>query len=298
GRVSVVEYDLTPGDPGETSAQESWHADGAANAGYRFRTTYTYVDASSMRLASIRHSDGRVTSYTYDAQGRVRTVTRGDTNSNDADGLGETLTISYDSGVGRTDVTDSLCPTWSYYYDAEGQLLAMHSPARDGLRDVTSYQYDADGNLIQVLTTRGSAVLSQRDYAHDASGNIVREWDALGNAIYRAYTDQNQLASETVFTGMDPDRTGPAQPTAGLNTYYVYDDQNRLRFVIGPTGQVRELSHHVDGNGRGQQRAGRTYLESYAGTDRSQTALAAWAAQRLGNSTLTELEYDARGSLL
>src|SRR5690606_6397581 len=41
-----------------------------------------------------------------------------------------------------------------------------------------------------------------------------------------------------------------------------------------------------------------TYLEAYAGTDRSQTALAAWAAQRLGNSTLTELEYDARGSLL
>src|SRR5690606_22616717 len=67
GRLSVVEYDLTPDDLGETSAQESWNADVAANDGYRFRTTYTYVDASSMRLASIRHSDGRVTSYTYDA---------------------------------------------------------------------------------------------------------------------------------------------------------------------------------------------------------------------------------------
>lgn len=297
GRLTVVEYDLTPDDIEELPAQDSWNATAAANDGLRFRTTYTYVDASSMRLAAIAHSDGRVTSYTYDAQGRVQTVTRGDTNTNDADGSGETLTLAYDTVAGRTDVTDSLGRTWSYYYDANGQLTAMHSPAQDGLRNVTAYQYDGDGNLTQVLTTRGAAVLSQADYAYDAAGSRTWEWDAVGNAVQRTYTATNQLATETIYTGVDPDRTGAALPTGGLTTRYVYDGQDRVRFVIGPDGHVTQFDYHASGNGKGQQSASRVYLEAYTGGDFTPATLEAWVLGRAGNSRLAELEYDARGNL-
>ncbi|WND81030.1 hypothetical protein [Lysobacter capsici] len=298
GRLTRVESDLTPGD---------W-SDNAGNPARSFVTTYSY-EQSSQRLARIVHSDGTESSYTYytsgAANGRVRTVSSGRA----ADGSLQTLTFSYDlqDDHRRTDVSDASGRTWTYGYDAAGQLIQVQAPAIDGLRDVTDYQYDAAGNVIRVSTQRGGQLLSRSDFSYDANGNLLWQWDQVdpaqggaARAVQRTYTAANQLASETVFTGLDADGVGTAQaPGGGLTTRFVYDASNRLRYAIDATGAVEERTYHASGNGIGQVASTRRYLgAAYVAADASLAALDAWAtAAQRAQSVLVESHYDVAGRL-
>ncbi|MET4726717.1 YD repeat-containing protein [Lysobacter enzymogenes] len=305
GRLSAVLVDLTPQDG--AGDRDAWDAGQAANNdGYLFRTVYTYADATSLRIVRVEQSDGSVVSYSYDASGRVRTVTQGDTNADDSDGIGQTLTFSYDPVARSTDVSDSTGRTWTYLYDAAGQLIEARNPAVDGLRDSTAYSYDAAGNLTASVTRRGGNVLSRADFAYDANGNLISQWQSVGagtgasaTLVRRTYTANNQLESETVYTDLDPDgAAGPALPGQGLTTRYVYDGQNRVRFVIGPNGEVGEIEYAASGNGVGQPVRSRQYLgDAYAGGAYTLTALSDWAATRKGASQLSETSYDLKGRL-
>lgn len=306
GRLSSVLVDLTPADgPGD---RDVWDATTAANNdGYLFRTTYTYVGATSLQIASVRHSDGTVASYTYDANGRVATLTQGDTNANDADGVGNTISFTYDAANRSTDVVDSAGRTWTYRYDAAGQLIEVLAPAVDGLRDGSSYEYDAAGNLTRVRTTRGAQIVAQTDYSYDANGNVLWEWKTVdpsaggaATAISRTYTAANQLETETVYTGLDADGAAAGQaPSGGSTTHYVYDAQNRVRFVVDATGAVSEIEYAASGNAIGQAVRARQYLgEAYADSDFTLSALIGWATvARKAQSGLIESSYDLKGRL-
>lgn len=305
GRLSSVLVDLTPDDP--AGDRDSWDAANAANNdGYLLRTVYTYADATSLKLAQVSQSDGTVVSYTYDAQGRVRTLTRGDSNANDADGAGQTLTFTYDDANRSTEVADSSGRSWGYVYDAAGQLTEVRAPAIGGLRDVVQYSYDAAGNLTRIKTLRGSATLAETVYQYDANGNVLWQWDTIdpaagtaATAIQRTWTANNQLASETVYTGLDADRELGAQaPSGGLTTSYVYDAQDRLRFAVGADGAVQEFEYQSTGAGAGQVAKARRYLgAAYTGAA-TLSALSAWAtAAQRAQSTLAESSYDLKGRL-
>jgi len=305
GRLSSVLVDLTPADA--AGDRDTWDATTAANNdGYRFQTVYTYVDATSLQLSQMRQSDGTLVSYTYDAQGRVRTLTRGDTNTDDSDGAGQTLTFSYDTANRSTEVADSSGRSWGYVYDAAGQLIEVRSPALSGVRDLTQYSYDAGGNVTRVKAVRGSVTLSETVYQYDANGNVLWQWDtvnpasgAAATAVQRTYTASNQLASETVYTGLDADRELGAQaPSGGLTTSYVYDAQDRVRFVIDPSGAVREFEYETVGAGAGQVSKSRHYLGAAYGGAMTLAGLSAWAttAQR-AQSTLVESTYNGKGRL-
>ncbi|MBD9477439.1 putative Ig domain-containing protein [Pseudoxanthomonas sp. PXM02] len=299
GRLAAVVTDLTPDTVASVTTARSgdnlWNSTASANNGKLFRTQYSY-EGTSLRLASVTQSDGTLVSFTYHADGRLKSLTRGDGNANDADGVGQTQTYTY--GTGTTTVADSLGRSWVYAFDAAGQLTSLTAPALSGQSDVTTYQYDAAGNVTQVKTVRGATVLAQVDYAYDAAGNVTWEWDALGNAISRTWSATNQLLSVTQYSGVDPDRTGASLPTGGMTTRYVYDIQDRLRFAIDALGSVSEFTYATGGNGIGQQGSLRHYLgASYSGAY-DLTSLQAWATTtQKANSTLSELSYDAWGRL-
>ena len=289
GRLAEVISDLTPGD-----AIGAWNGIASANDGLRFRTKYTY-DGSSLRITRVEGSDGTVTSFTYDGSHRIATVTRGDTNTNDTDGAGETLTFTY--GSGYTDVADSLGRSWRYAFDGSKRLTSVQAPAVDGLRDVTTYTYAGD-NITSVVTTRGGVQLSRHDYQYDANGNLTWEWDALGNAVQRQYDAANQLIVHTVYTGADADGPGGVSaPSGGISTRYVYDARSRLRFSIDADGGVTEYAYATSGNGIGQQSAIRRYLGASYNSTYNETSLASWVADKRGESTLVELAYDLQGRL-
>lgn len=303
GRLTSVLVDLTPRDG--VNDRDSWDAgSAAANDGYLFRTTYSYVDATSLQISQVRRSDGLLVSYTYDTAGRIRSVTSGDANADDSDGVGQTLFYSYDTNNRRTDISDAGGRTWTYGYDAAGQLIEVQGPASDGLRDVSQYAYDADGNLVQSVTRRAGQVLAQADFEYDAQGNLTWQWNRVeggasaASAIHRTYTAGNQLASETVFAGLDADGAGSAAaPSGGATIHYLYDAQNRLRFTINPAGEVSESRYAGAGNGIGQLASTRRYLgATFSGTFTT-TDLETWAAGQLAQSGLTEYAYDLRGRL-
>jgi YD repeat-containing protein len=300
GRLAAVVIDLSP--HATTEPDDVWDATAAANDGRLYRTEYRYVDAASLLIAEVRASDGTVSRYTYDASGRVRTVTQG---------LGQTLTFSY--AAGSTDVSDASGRTWTYIHVEAGRLAAVHGPAVDGLRDVAAYTYDADGNIQRVLTTRGSQTLARSDYAHSRNGNLLWEWHAAdpaqgtaARAIKRSYSNYNQVVVETVYTGLDPDSAGSAVADGGLVTYYAYDSNNRIRYTVNPAGEVQEFVYNSSGNGAGQLAATRQYLGrsySFTPTDTKQSPTASdlsnWvsAGGEKASSTLTSYLYDAWGRL-
>jgi len=305
GRLSSVLVDLTPRDG--AGDQDTWNAtDAAANDGYLYRTVYSYADATSLRISQVRQGDGTLVSYGYDAEGRIISVTQGDDNANDADGVGQTLTYSYDTANRRTDVSDSSGRTWSYGYDTAGRLTDVQAPAVDGQRDTSQYSYDADGNLVQARTLRGGVVLSQSNYQYDANGNLLWQWNlvdpannASATAVQRTYTANNQLASETVFSGLDADGAGSASaPQGGATTHFLRDAQGRVRFSISAAGEVTETTYATAGTGIGQVASVRRYLgDTYSGAFTT-SALEAWAtAERRAQSGLTEYGYDLRGRL-
>lgn len=301
GRLENIVTDLTPDNSGDNTWSAGVPVEQANYDGRLFRTQYSYI-GTSLQLASVRQIDGILVSFSYHADGRLSTVTRGDINTNDGDGVGETTSYTY--GSGSTTVTDSLGRSWVYAFDTNGQLTSLTAPPIDGLSDVTSYHYDADGNVLRTITVRGAQLLAQVEYAYDAAGNVVWEWETTsqwgdrGNAISRTWSATNQLLSMTQYSGVDPDLTGSELPTGGMTTRYVYDSQDRLRFVIDALGNVTESSYAAGGNGVGQLDSQRQYLgDAYAGAY-DLASLQAWTTNaRRANSVLVELGYDLWGRL-
>ena len=296
GRLSSVTTDLTP----DNATDNVWNnAAPSSNNGRLFRTQYTY-EGTSLRLATVKQSDGTLVSYTYHADGRIKTVTRGDTNTNDADGAGETTSYAY--GVGTTTVTDSLGRSWIYAYDANGQLTSVTAPPVDGQSDITTYQYDDAGNLIQARSVRGATTLALVDSQYDSMGNLLWQWDAQGNAVSRTYNASNQVLTETRYTGVDPDRTGSALPTGGMTTHFVYDGLNRLRFVVNPLGEVTGYNYYATtGTAIGRLAETRQYTgAAYAGA-MTETAINSWILStdepQRPNSTSSVFVYDLWGRL-
>ncbi|WP_434989646.1 LysM peptidoglycan-binding domain-containing protein [Xanthomonas melonis] len=290
GRLTAVVTDLTPQD----NSDNVWNTDDrAANDGHLFRTEYSYVDATSLRIASVRQSDGVVTRYSYQSDGRLASVAYGE------GAQAQVYTLAYASDQRQTDITDAAGRTWSYRFDASGQLLEVLSPPVSGQRDVTSYTYDAAGNLLSTRQARGSAVLTQVTYLYDASGNLLRETNKAGEVTIRAYSAQNQLLSETRYLAGTSNFSTAEPPVAGaLRTRYVYDSQDRLRFVVDAEGRVSALEYASSGTGIGQLASRRSFAAtSYHGTAYTEAALQAWSAPLLADTSLIEYSYDPNGRL-
>ncbi|MFZ5636354.1 MAG: putative Ig domain-containing protein [Pseudomonadota bacterium] len=306
GRLAWVQTDLTP----DITTDNTWDATTAANNdGKRFRTSYTYVSAtvSDLRIATVSTSDGVNVAYTYEADGaggfRVKTVARGSA----ADGSTQTTTFNYNAN--STDVVDGNGRTWTYEYDANRQLIGVLEPAVDGLRQKTSYSYDASGNLIRIsqAATAGGPAVVDTVFRYDTNGNRTLQRDLLGNTIAWTYNAAHQVTAEIRYTvadadGLDPNHTGTTNlPSGALTTRYVYDNRNRVRFVVNAAGEVLERTYNATGNGVGQVATERRYLgAAYTGTY-TEAALNTWAtdavAMRKANSALTVYGYDAKGRM-
>ncbi|PWB29856.1 hypothetical protein DCO49_00360 [Stenotrophomonas sp. SPM] len=297
GRLSWSLVDLTPSNASDRS---QWN-EGGGNDGLLYRTSYTY-DGNSLRIKLVRQSDGTLLSFGYDAQGRVTTATVGDDNANDADGRGQTVTYRYDATNRRTDVSDATGSTWSYSFDSAGRLTRAELPARAGQRDATQYTYDADGNVTRVATSRGGEALAQTDFAYDSQGNVLWQWERAGadgsaRAVQRTYSSSNQITSETRYTGLDADGAGAnAQPAGGESTLYVYDAQDRLRFVVSPTGEVKEYLYNAAGSGIGQLASERSYANARYDGSITLAGLTAWATANAGaGGSRVDYAYDLWG---
>jgi len=147
-------------------------------------TTYTY-DPVTGNVASISGPGGVTTNYTYDAQGRLRTVTDSDsfTRTYDYDALGRQTKITYADWTYEETAYERLDPTgrrdrlgrWTHtFYDALRRVVSTRDPAG---RTVTQ-QWCSCGSLDKLVDAKGNATTWERDL----QGRMTREVRANSSA--------------------------------------------------------------------------------------------------------------------
>jgi len=267
-RLKAVVIDLSP-------------EDGSIADGNVYRTTYAYWDSGS-QLRQIRQTDNTELNFTYDAQGRVQTV---------SDALGQTTRFDY-STPNRTTVTDPTGNRVTYGYDGKGQLTSVTEYGAGGIELVTLHVYDDAGNLSRTISPSGRATV----FGYDANGNRVLERDADGRTITRVFDlATNRLVSETSYTGVDPDGDGAATASGALTARFFYDANGQIRFAVSAEARVTEYRY----DGQRQLTAQLQYLSAPGASNIASTAtLAQWAAQAAGQvAGRVDYVYDARGQV-
>jgi RHS repeat-associated protein len=190
--------------------------------GYSAR--YTYDGAG--RPASSVDELGRIRQFTYDADGNpVSTLTARATSSGDpATRAANTITQQFDILDRLANRTLGSGPSYSYGYDAAGQLVS--------LADVTGQQtltYDRDGRLT--------------DVSGPSSGTLGYTYDAAGNLLTRRLAD---ATTQTLTYDADNQPTSLTTPVG--QTTYGYDPDGNLTTAVLPGGTKQTRSY--DGVGR------------------------------------------------
>ncbi|MDO8268475.1 MAG: RHS repeat-associated core domain-containing protein [Moraxellaceae bacterium] len=178
------------------------------------RTVTTQWHAT-LRLPTQISEPGKVTSFTYDAQGNL---------------LSRAVTAS-----GET-------RTWTYTYNNYGQMLTEDGPRTD-VNDITTYTYNAQGNLAGITNALGHSTLITQ---YNSDGLPVTIQDANGIITSLVHDIRGRLLSSTragathsltydgagnVITSTDP---------AGVTQTYTYDGDNRLTRITDSQG------NHID----------------------------------------------------
>jgi RHS repeat-associated protein len=204
-------------------------------------TTYTYTDAGL--LASEVDPRGNcagcnpaehTTSYSYDADGRLLSVT---------DQLGHTTSYSYDAAGNKTSETDANGHTTSYSYDAANHLTTITGPDPDGsgplAPPVTTYGYDDAGNQTSVTDPRGNTT----NHGYNENNQLVSVTDPLGNETTYSYDANGNLASS-----VDPRGNCSGCNPADYTTTYTYDAAGRVLTTTDPLGNITTNSYDPVGN--------------------------------------------------
>jgi YD repeat-containing protein len=189
-KLTSVTVDLTPDDNSVT--------DGA-----KYVTTYAYD--SNGRVSSITETDGSSMAIGYDGSGRVTSLTQTVTT-----GVTRVTSISYNSGY--TTITDPLSQVTRLDYDSSDQLTKITAPVAvtGGTAQVTQFAYDSSGNVISVTDALGKVT----SYTYDAPGNVLTATDPVGNVVTRTYDAHNRVLTETTIpagtTSTTSGNLGPA----------------------------------------------------------------------------------------
>ena len=224
-------------------------------------TTYTYYTSGVANglLGTVTDPMGNVTTYGYDSQGNLQTITNA---------LQETTTISnYDLNGMPLTIVDPNEVTTTLTYDARQRLIKKIVDSTSANPAETDFKYDSVGNLTQVTLPTKSYLKYNYDAAHRLTGisdsfcssvcdSITYDLDNLGNriseqinddsgllqkALHRTYNDLNQLLTvmggASQITAYSPDLMGNVtsiKDPVGNVTGQSFDALNRLMGVVDP----------------------------------------------------------------
>jgi RHS repeat-associated protein len=225
-------------------------------------TTYDQYDANG-RLKQMSDPNGLVTTYSYDARGRVKTITR-----TPASGAARTTEYRYTAfgEVSRVIFPDGI--TLDYAYDAAQDLRTV----TDNLGNRIEYKYDLKGNRIQEHTfDPDGALVRQLVIAHDlrnrvasvnSGGSLTQQFrDAIGNLVSQVDPNNNPATAHDYDAFNRLIRTVDA---LGGNTGYAYDPNDRLKQVATPNGAATTYQYDDLGNLLAEQSPDRgTLMHAY-----------------------------------
>jgi RHS repeat-associated protein len=236
--------------------------------------SYTYDKAS--RRASMTDAGTGVQNYTYDPDGRVKTIARGSA----------TWTYNYyDNGLLKsTQRPDTTVETWTY--DAADRPTQVVSPV-----GTTTFGFDPNGNLLTSAYPNATTETQTYDNADQLATLTTKKGAStlVGQVITR---DNDNLPTQNVVT------RGASSETRS----YLYDGDNRLKAVCylvltscnTTTNATQAWTYDLDGNRLTEKNGtgtGTTTTNTYDNADRLATT-------KIGTGTTTTLGYDNDGNIL
>ncbi|MFJ2472748.1 DNRLRE domain-containing protein [Streptomyces sp. NPDC087659] len=201
-----------------------------------YTVAYTGLNQVQKVTEALAGQEKKLTSFTYDSNGRTETVTHPDQFSKYTYDLRE---LVQQVSVGKT-ATDASPKVTSYTYTDRGQKL-RETKANQNTVD---YTYYLNGVLKSTTEKKGSGTLvSSHTYAYDANGSkaqdVAKKMNADNHAAY--------LESTTDYTYDPADRLAKSVKTgngAGTDTY-VHDDNAN---VISQTVKGTSTTYTYDRN--------------------------------------------------
>jgi RHS repeat-associated protein len=216
--------------------------------------SYTYYPTGLLKRKD--NANGTYTTYEYAETGQIKHLI----NYSPSSSVSSRFDYTYDS-LGRTVTEATLDGTWTYNYDAVGELThAVFTstnptvPSQD-----LAYAYDAAGNrtqtIINSVTTTYTAnslneytAVGNMALTYDADGNLISTKDNTGSATY-TYDDQSRLVAAATPDGntwayqYDPFGNRVASTQNGQKTLYLIDPAG-LGSVVGEYNATGSLIDH------------------------------------------------------
>ncbi len=204
--------------------------------------SYTYDTVLHTRLSETDPLN-QVTTYTYDAQGRMLTRT----------GPDGAVTTYIQGASGPTSITQSVTAsttrtTGIAYHATSGRPATITDPRGKA----TTMAYSATtGDLTSVTDPLGHSTT----FAYDALGRRTTVTDSLGHTTTTAYDIRGRVTRATNHDGTHTDftydksgRRETVKDPLGRVTRYIYDDFGRLITVLDPLNQATRYGYDLMGN--------------------------------------------------
>jgi len=218
------------------------------------RPVYT-VDAEGYVTQTHYDADWRVTSETRypDPVSVDDTTTTADVASmlNPAAAGTAVVQYSYDAD-GRVDtLTDPDGGVVKYGYDAFGEVSDTTTAYGTSAAVTTHRTYDQAGRLATITTAAGTAAAATTSYTYDAAGNVLTVTDALNATTTNSYDNLGRLISVTdaqnATTTYQYDAFGDRVKTTdalGNATYSYFDTLGRLTLAVDPDGYATSTTYN------------------------------------------------------
>jgi RHS repeat-associated protein len=272
GKDFQYTMDYTEADGRDTGARQ------AAKVKYpTFERRLKYNERNRVtQKTDLDGTDGRTESYTYDGEGRRKTVT---------DAAGKTRTIDYNAFGQMTRIADSMGNAMRLVYDARGNVIEILDAngrktkfeydlrnlaikETDPLGKSTRYSYDdngwpkdttlANGNKVEYTYDADARLITQKEYSggalikatsltYDPEDNLVG-WSDGSHSAALVYDDADRLASETINYGaFSKSRSYTYYPNNQVKTY-TGPDEVTITYSYDALGQLERVSIPDEGD--------------------------------------------------
>ncbi|MCL4079272.1 DUF6531 domain-containing protein [Coriobacteriia bacterium Es71-Z0120] len=260
GHTTRAAYDLS-----NNNIRWEENAEGVRTT-YTYDSTGTYLERVSNPVFEIVYGHfanglvsemtlaGATTRYSYDAAGRLTSVT---------DPLGGVSAFTYDAAGNLLSTTDPMGRVARFTYDAAGRVLTATDPAGG----VTRFAYDANGNRTSITDSRGNTTR----FSYDVMDKLSGVTDPLSNTWTYTYDPNYNLASvtdpkgaTTRYTYSANDLLAETRDSLGNTWRFTYDAAGNLLRSEQPNGTSVARTYTPDGLlARAEHSTGESYSFSY-----------------------------------
>ncbi|KZB79209.1 RHS repeat-associated core domain-containing protein [Amycolatopsis regifaucium] len=271
--------------------------------------SYTYHPNGT--LASIRDSQGRVTTVASDTQGLVKRIidpTGADVGTYEYNGNGQltsfvdrnghTVALGWDAASNLVSITDPSGNAYHFAFDGADRVTKVSVPnsakaldttfeyqsgrtvARDPKGNATTYHFDGEGRQVKAVDALGH----ERSRSWSANSDVQSTTDSMGNTGKRRYDPLNNLIGTELPTG--------AKNTLGYTDSAHAHSPTSLKDPAG-----RELVHEYDGPGNLTKIRSIGALTADLDVRTYNYPQGTLATAKDGNGHLTSYGYDPAGNL-